>query len=77
MTTRHDTALFDECFPCNPLPFLTALFKHVEKHGTGAIKDNKAKRILWIIQSQAYGQLASINLCDEWDRLLKDHESKA
>ena len=27
--------------------------------------------VLWILMSQAYGQLATIDLCDEWDRLVK------
>lgn len=66
-----DKALFLDAFPCNPLPFLTALWEHVKENGTNSIQDDKAKRILWVIMGQSYGQLARINLCDEWDRHYK------
>lgn len=65
------TALDSECFPCNPIPFATGLADHVRKHGTDSIKSDEAKCLLWILMSQAYGQLATIDLCDEWDRLVK------
>jgi len=66
-----DTAMFSSCFPCNPLPFLTGLFERVKKNGTDSIQSDECKRILWVIMGQAYGQMARINLCDEWDRLNK------
>jgi hypothetical protein len=65
------TALECSAFPCNPIPFANGLAEHVKDHGTDSIKSDQAKRILWILMSQAYGQLATIDLCDEWDRLVK------
>lgn len=68
----HDrlyNALESDAFPCNPIPFATGLADHVREHGTDSIKSDQAKRILWILMAQAYGQLAKIDLSDEWDRL--------
>lgn len=65
------TAFDSESFPCNPIPFATALATHVREFGTDSIKSDDAKRILWILMGQAYGQLATIDMCDEWDRLSK------
>jgi len=63
------TAFDGDCFPCNPIPFATALAAHVREFGTDSIKSDDAKKILWILMGQAYGQLATIDMCDEWDRL--------
>jgi hypothetical protein len=71
--TRPDlyTALECSAFPCNPIPFANGLAEHVKDNGTDSIKSDQAKRVLWILMAQAYGQLATIDLCDEWDRLTK------
>lgn len=69
MTDRLQTAMFDSCFPCNPVPFAIGLAEYVKSHGSDSIKSDEAKRILWVLMAQAYGQLASIDLCDEWSRL--------
>lgn len=60
-------AMFDESFPVNPKPFAKALFEF----DSGSITSNDAKRILWVLMAQAYGQLAEIDLHDEWRRLYK------
>ncbi len=65
------TAIESESFPVNPIPFANGLADHVREHGTDSIKSDDAKRILWILMGQAYGQLAMIDLCEEWDRLTK------
>lgn len=69
MNDRLQTAMFDNCFPCNPIPFANGLAEHVRKHGADSIKSDEAKRILWVLMAQAYGQLASIDLSSEWSRL--------
>lgn len=71
---RDDTiynAIASDSFPCNPIPFATGLADHVRKHGTDSIQSDDAKRILWILIGQAYGQVAKIDLVDEWNRLTK------
>tara|TARA_Y100001938_G_scaffold150863_1_gene243941 strand:- start:3467 stop:3709 length:243 start_codon:yes stop_codon:yes gene_type:complete len=63
------TAMFERGFPCNPRPFLAGLLDYIEEHGTQSIRSNEAKQILFVIMAQAYGQLSTIDLCDEWRRL--------
>ncbi len=74
---RVYTAFADGSFPGNPIPFATALATHVREFGTDSIKSDDAKKILWILMTQAYGQLATINLSDEWDRLEKTTRAAA
>ena len=66
---RLTGALAEESFPCNPIPFANGLADLVRGRGTDSIKSDDAKRILWVLMGQAYGQLATIDLSDEWDRL--------
>ncbi len=67
--TQICTALDCPSFPGNPIPFATALADLVRECGTDSIKGDEAKRILWILMSQAYGQMSTVDLSDEWDRL--------
>ena len=66
---RLQSAMFSPAFPCNPLPFLIGLTEHVRENGSDAIETDEAKRVLWVLMAQSYGQLASIDLHDEWIRL--------
>ncbi len=65
------TAFDNDDFPCNSIPFATALEEHVRVFGTDSIKSDDAKKILWVLMGQAYGQLATIDLCKEWNRLIE------
>ena len=65
-------ALGAESFPCNPIPFANGLAELVRERGTDAIRSPDAQRILWILMAQSYGQLATIDLCDEWSKLVGD-----
>lgn len=56
-------------FPGNPRPFLKALEQGIFDHGTDWIKSDEAKALLWVLMSQSYGQLAVIDLSNEWERL--------
>jgi hypothetical protein len=62
-----------ECsaFPCNPIPFANGIAELVRTNGPDAIQTRDAKRILWILMAQAYGQMATIDLVDEWDKLVR------
>ena len=66
---RLTTAIESESFPCNPIPFATGLAELVKERGTDSIQSTDAKRILWILMAQAYGQMATIDLCDEFSAL--------
>lgn len=63
--------MFSPSFPINPIPFAEGLAKLVRLEGTGSITSDEAKSILWVLMAQAYGQLTTIDLCDEWSRLYK------
>jgi hypothetical protein len=71
---NNDQAMFAPSLPCNPIPFLTDLADLVREQGTDAIKSDKAKRLLWVVIAQSYGQLACVDLCKEFTRL---HEAEA
>ena len=62
-------AIEDGSFPCNPIPFANALAALVRERGTDSIKSRDAQRILWILISQSYGQLAVVDTIEEWSRL--------
>ena len=69
MLNRNIHAFQSPSMPCNPRPFAASLGELVAERGTDAIRSNEARALLWVLMSQAYGQLATIDLCDEWDRL--------
>lgn len=66
---EHGEAMFADAFPCNPRPFLRILNLGLEARGTGWIESDEAKRILFVVIALAYGQLATIDLVEEWRRL--------
>jgi len=75
MSDKTDTypeehlAMFEENLPVNPLPFLLKITELIRMHGTAVVKSDRIKAILWIVMAQSYGQMASIDLCEEWERL--------
>jgi hypothetical protein len=58
-------AMFANSIPCNPKPFVNAL----AEFDSSSISSDEAKRILWVLMAQAYGQLATISLMSEYSRL--------
>lgn len=69
-------AMFDSGFPCNPRPFLNGLHEFVKENGTDSIRSDDAKQMLWVLMAQAYGQMSSIDLCDEWQRLYQLNQNR-
>ena len=64
-------ALTEEVFPCNPLPFLNALFHYVQRHHTESIKDPTARKLLLILIQQSWGQCATVNTLTEVEDILR------
>ena len=62
-------AMFSDAFPGNPIPFAQGLANFVKDNGTNSIVSDEAKRILWVLMAQAYGQLNMVDLSGEWQRL--------
>jgi hypothetical protein len=66
------TAFMRPSFPVNPKPFINGLLQGIDDAGTmDWIKTDEAKAILHILNSMAYGQLYTIDACDEYTRLKK------
>ena len=63
-----DTALFSSTFPCNPIPFAEGRAQRTREEGTAYIKTDEAKRILWVLMAQAYGEAVTVDLYSEWQR---------
>lgn len=66
---EHGKAMLSPALPCNPIPFLETLSMGVRENGTEWIKSKEAKRILFMVNMQAYGQLATIDFVDEYIKL--------
>jgi hypothetical protein len=62
-------AMFNNSFPCNPLPFLIGLIEGVKNYGTDYLKTVEAQRILFVVIAQSYGQLFDIDSLTEFSRL--------
>ena len=69
MYSNNQKAFAAPGMPCNPLPFLIELTDLIRKNGTDYIKSDAAKMLLLTVNMQAYGQLSTIDTCDEWNRL--------
>lgn len=67
-------AMFAPGFPGNPLPFLNVLSEGVKRHGTYWIHTDTAKKILFVLIAQAYGQSFKLDAYTEYERLLKTKE---
>ncbi len=68
-TARNVQAFACDAFPCNPRPFARSLDELIDDNGTAAIQSDEAKALLWVLMAQAYGQMATIDLSAEWERL--------
>ena len=72
---QEEHAFQSECFPCNSIPFLTRLREILDENktnGLAILPDDaklKARACMWVLMGQLYGQMATIDLSDEWDSL--------
>ena len=66
---RCAAAMESPSMPCNPIPFANALVDGCKLYGSDFVKTDKGKRILWILNAISYGQLANIDLMDEYSKL--------
>jgi len=64
-------AMFNESLPCNPIPFLNGLITGVKTFGTNWITLPEAKKILFTILLQSYGQCFILESWNEYQRLSK------
>ena len=72
--TQKDLAIFRKDLPTNAIPFLLQLVEDIRNQGIDHLKTDSARRILWVINSIAYGyasdEMTSF-LFNEYERLRK------
>jgi hypothetical protein len=68
---RLTEAMFDTSFPVNPIPFANGISELVMNGDTEDIKSDQARAMLWVLMAQSYGQMATVDLSEEWQRLHK------
>ena len=73
MNTLKDleNAMFSNACPCNPIPFANGLIEGTWENGTDWIKSDQAKKILYTLIVQSYGQVFTIECLTEYIRLNK------
>lgn len=63
--------------PCNSLAMINRLKELLAENGSNCLSDEKQradpriKAVLWLINSQVFGQLGKIDLCDQWAELVE------
>ena len=65
---NEEKAMFEKVLPCNPIPFLKRIEQICRDEGFDAMRTNKVKACLWILNTLAYGQ-TTIDSFDEFNRL--------
>ena len=68
---RLTEAMFDTSFPVNPIPFANGISEIVMNGDTEDIKSDEVRAMLWVLMAQSYGQMATVDLSEEWRRLHK------
>ena len=75
-----EDAIFDRLFPVNAKAILNRLNELLDEHQTNSLigckYDPRIKRLIWALNSQVYGQLATIDMEAEWQSLSIKHEIK-
>jgi len=70
-----EDTIFDSGLPVNSLAMLNRLKDLIQEHKTNCLlndsckNDGRIKRLMWLLNSQFYGQLARIDLHKKWDEL--------
>jgi hypothetical protein len=68
----EDRAFESWAFPSNPIPFLQRMLDIAKHKGGGAISSKEFRANLFIVLGQLYGQIATIDLFTEYQKLTRD-----
>jgi hypothetical protein len=77
-----EDTIFSDGMAVNSLVALKRLIEIIREHNTNTIleervrKDNRVKRLFWFLNSQMYGQMASIDQDKIWNELHKEWEKE-
>lgn len=78
MPKNIEDCIFDVNMPVNTLAMLNRIEELLKENGTNSLlaesckKDVRIKRLLWLLNSQIYGQATTIDMYDEWSRLYRE-----
>lgn len=79
MPEKTEHAFRSGTFPCNSKPFINRLSGIIDQANTNSLmslegeEKTAARGCLWILMSQLYGQMATIDLTEEWSYLNKTY----
>jgi hypothetical protein len=72
-TMNIEDTIFDRLLPVNTKATLNRLNKLLDEHQTNSLigckYDPRIKRLIWLLNSQIYGQMATIDMEAEWQSL--------
>ena len=66
-----ESAIHSPAFPCNPRPFARRI-DELCRADSGAIRGPACQACLWVLMGQSFGQMATIDLCDLWTKLVAE-----
>jgi hypothetical protein len=76
VTMNIENTIMSTSLPCNSLAMLARLRELLEDNKTNCLsdcrQDARIKAVLWLLNSQVFGQLATIEMCEEWTQLNRD-----
>ena len=79
MKNIEDT-IFDKLLPVNTKAILNRLNELLDEHQTnsllGCTYDPRIKQLIWLLNSQVYGQLVNIDMEAEWQSFNSKQEIK-
>lgn len=75
MTQHIEETIKDQGLPVNSRAMIQRLIDLLEEHGTNCLEterarnDARVKAVLWLINGQVFGQVATIDMCNLWSEL--------
>ena len=72
--------IFEHGLPVNGYPMIDRFYELLDRHNTNSLdepsvrRDPDVRKLLWLINQDFYGQLAKIDMEDEWDYLYATRE---
>ena len=77
MTQHIEDTIKDQGLPVNSKAMINRLIELLDEHETNCLdqektrNDPRIKGVMWLLNGQVFGQLATIDMCKLWDELNK------
>lgn len=78
MNMEIEDCIFDNNLPVNTIAMLNRLEELLKENETNSLlsesckMDARIKRLFWLLNSQVYGQVATIDMYNEWSKLHRE-----